>query len=80
MTTVYGSKGYNVMRESLKAAHVLRSGGIAYADRVCGDTIRHIWGDWKQGGHVSGWIESKVLAPSLARFSVSHEIDDWVSQ
>ena len=79
MIAVYGSKGYDVGREALRTARKLRASGQAFADRVCGDTIRHIWGEWKDGGFVDGWVESKIDG-DVAKYFVSFEPNLWASQ
>jgi len=75
MVALYGSKHYSVGREAARVVNVLRFGGLsAFADRVCGDTVRHIWAATRQGG----WIESEPITDDIVRFYVSHEKSEWL--
>ena len=76
MVKLYGSKDYSVGREAARVCNALRFGNLsAFADRVVGDTIRHIWAATRQGG----WIESEPVKGRVMRYSVTHTKSEWLS-
>ena len=76
MIAVYGSRGYSVEREAMRVVNALRFGEPdVYADKVCGDTIRHIRAAMRQ----AGWIESEHGDNGRTRFYVTFEKSPWIA-
>lgn len=76
MVAIYGSKDYSVGRESARVCNSLRFGNLqAFADKVCGDTIRSIWSATRQ----AGWIIAERIDDNIMRYSVTHTRSEWIA-